>query len=69
MTEEKIKELKGIMVTKGVSMANLAAEMGIHLHTLYRKFEQGSHFTRPEMDIIHKKLKLTDKQTMSIFFS
>lgn len=65
-----VNKLKGKIVERGMTMAELAQKIGIDRSTLYRKLNsEGKDFTIEEADLISKELQLTYIEVNSIFFS
>jgi predicted transcriptional regulator len=52
----------------GFTLESFAAELGMSYTTLYRKINGNSDFTRAEIQDIKRILKLTNSETLSIFF-
>ncbi|WP_031513993.1 helix-turn-helix domain-containing protein [Desulfofalx alkaliphila] len=65
-----INKLKGKIVERGMSVGDLAKEIGVDRSTLYRKMNaSGEPFTIREANLICKALKLSGQEAMAIFFS
>lgn len=65
-----INKLKGKIVECGLSIPELALNIGIDKTTLYRKIGlNGENFTIKEADLIAKQLRLTGAEVNAIFFS
>lgn len=63
-------ELKAQIVRKNMTMAEVAAELGINRSALWRKItEHGGKFDRPEIQRISELLELSPDETARIFFS
>jgi len=69
MTDKAKRELKGIMITAGITVTDLAKHIGLAGSTVYRKLLRPEKFTQGEIAKIRKKLKLTDEQLTRIFFT
>ena len=64
-----ILKLKAAMVERGVSITQLADQIGINRATLYRKMAaQGESFTIGEAEIITRVLHLSAADSSAIFF-
>lgn len=64
-----ILKLKAAMVERGVSIAQLADQIGINRATLYRKMAaQGESFTIGEAESITRVLNLSAADSSAIFF-
>ncbi|MEK4815825.1 helix-turn-helix domain-containing protein [Macrococcus sp. FSL R5-0951] len=64
-----IKELKKMIANKGYNLEQFAEKIGMGRSTLYRKMkDNGNNFTIGEIETIVKILKLTKKESISIFF-
>ncbi|PKE07342.1 helix-turn-helix domain-containing protein [Macrococcoides caseolyticum] len=64
-----IKELKKMIASKGYNLEQFAEKIGMGRSTLYRKMkDNGNNFTIGEIETIVKILKLTKKESISIFF-
>lgn len=65
-----VNKLKGKIVECSINIETLAESMGINRATLYRRLNGGGDsLSIKEADAILKKLKLTEKEAASIFFS
>lgn len=62
-------KFRAAVIEKGLSMKEVAEYLGINVSTLYRKIGGESDFTREELQILRKKMLLSDEQIMSIFFA
>lgn len=63
-----IKELKKMIANKGYNLEQFAEKIGMGRSTLYRKMkDNGNNFTIGEIETIVKILKLTKKESISIF--
>lgn len=58
-----------IRVLKGKSVADIAQAIGTSTPTLYRKISGKSDFTRNEIALISKCLKISNDEMNEIFFS
>lgn len=56
------------MKLKGKSKKDIQRKLGLSDSAIYRKMNGASQFTRDEIQIIIKTLKLKDKEVMDIFF-
>lgn len=64
-----IKELKKMIASKGYNLEQFAEKIGMGRSTLYRKMkDNGNNFTIGEIETIVKILRLTKKESTSIFF-
>ena len=64
-----IKELKKMIAGKGYNLEQFAEKIGMGRSTLYRKMkDNGNNFTIGEIETIVKILRLTKKESISIFF-
>ncbi|ARQ03912.1 XRE family transcriptional regulator [Macrococcoides caseolyticum] len=64
-----IKELKKMIASKGYNLEQFAEKIGMGRSTLYRKMkDNGNNFTIGEIETIVKILRLTKKESISIFF-
>jgi plasmid maintenance system antidote protein VapI len=63
-----IRKLKGKMVEKGLTVGNLAAEMGVTKSTMYRKLSAGKKITVEDAQKIKESLNLTGDEARDIFF-
>ena len=64
-----IKKLKGKIVEKGMTVAQLAGAMKIDPATLYRRLNnKGESFTIGEVNRIVAALSLTTEEATNIFF-
>ena len=61
-------KLKGKLVEKGFTIAEIAQELGINPSTFYRKVKKNS-FEIGEADRIVKALSLSEKEAIDIFFT
>ncbi len=61
------RKFKAAMALKGVTLKELAEEIGISYTTLYRKIGNNGSFTREEINEIVKFLDITDPTP--IFFA
>lgn len=59
--------LEGLMKIKGVSKADLAAQLGINLSSLYRRLSGENDFSLSEIKQIQKVLNLTTDEVVKIF--
>lgn len=64
-----IKKLKGKIVEKGLTVAQLAVAIKIDPATLYRRLnDKGNSFTIGEVNRIVSELSLTTEEATNIFF-
>jgi uncharacterized protein YdbL (DUF1318 family) len=61
------KEFDIELVRNDINMSDLAADIGIHPSTMYRKVADGGDFTREEIEKITERLHLDSP--MKIFFA
>ena len=61
--------LKGKIIEKGSSVAQVCKAIGINPATFWRKCNGASSFTRKEIIAIKEFLQLTVEEVMYIFFS
>jgi len=65
-----INKLKGKLVEKGLSVAQLAERMGINKATMYRKLENGGlGLSVKDANLIVEILSLSLQEAMEIFFA
>ena len=65
-----INKLKGKIVEQGMSIEDLAREIGVNKSTLYRKIQnKGETITIKEANLIRKALNLSGEEVIAIFFS
>ena len=65
-----INKLKGKIVENGLTVGELAKEIGLDKSTLYRRLNNdGETFTIREANLICSVLGLTGKEATEIFFS
>lgn len=65
-----VNKLRGKVVEAGLSMDDLAKNIGMNRSTLYRKLENsGETFLLREADSIVNALKLSKEEVNAIFFS
>lgn len=65
-----VNKLRGKIVENGMSIPELAANIGIDKATFYRKLNtNGENFTIKEADLIAKGLSLNRDEVNDIFFS
>lgn len=65
-----INKLRGKIVERGITIEQLANQIGVDRSTLYRKMNnEGESFTIKEANMICKALKLTGQEATAIFFS
>ena len=65
-----INKLKGKIVEQGMTIEDLAREIGVNKSTLYRKIQnKGETFTIKEANLICKALNLSGEEATAIFFS
>ena len=65
----KVNLFKAKLAEKGVTLRKIASVMGCNEATLYRKMYGQSDFTRNEIQLIRKKLELTNEEVEHIFFA
>ena len=63
-----VRKLKAAMVIEGLTAGQVQKEIGIGKSAWFRKLNGTSQFTQEEISKIRKVLKLTDRQTIEIFF-
>ena len=63
-----VRKLKAAMVIEGLTAGQVQKEIGIGKSAWYRKLNGTSQFTQEEIGKIRKMLRLTDRQTIEIFF-
>lgn len=69
-TMVNVSKLKGKIVESGMSIENLASEIGVDKATIYRKLNNnGASFSIKEADGIVKALSLNAIDAQAIFFS
>lgn len=61
-------KLKAAKVEAGLSVEEMAQEMGINCATLYRKFAGKTEFLLSELTVLRKLLHLSSMEFDSIFF-
>lgn len=64
-----VRLLKAAMVIAGLTTADMLRELGIGKSAWFRKLNGKSQFTQKEICKIRQVLKLTDRQTVEIFFA
>lgn len=64
-----INKLRGRMVEQGVSVADLALEVGMDTATMYRRLNNPDDFTIGEINTIKSYLHLSNDLAMEIFFT
>ncbi|APC48269.1 phage repressor protein [Virgibacillus halodenitrificans] len=65
-----VNKLKGKIVENGLTVGELANQIGMDRSTLYRKISNdGDSLTIKDVNLICKVLKLTKEEAMSIFFN
>lgn len=64
-----IAKLRYYISIRGKSIASYEEILGISKATLYRKMHHQTEFTREEIQKTIKFLKLSDSETMEIFFT
>ena len=64
----KVNMLKGKIVEKGLTVEELAKEIGVNKSTLYRKFGDPDTFSVGEVNKIVTALDLTPDNAVAIFF-
>ena len=65
----KKNEFKAAMVRKGLTVADIAKELGIDPATLFRKMSGQSDFYRNEIEKLCTLLELSAEDTLKIFFA
>lgn len=63
------KKFKLAALEQGLSIEQIAVEIGINPATLYRKMSGVSDFTRCELQNLRRLLQLTPDQFEAIFFA
>ena len=61
-------KFKARAIEKGISLKEIAYELGINPCTLYRKINRNGDFSRWEICLIAKILNLCDEDVKGIFF-
>lgn len=62
-------ELNAEIARNGLTIPQLATEIGINKKTLYQKMKGKTEFKRSELIILKSKLNLTDERANQIFFN
>lgn len=62
-------EFKAELVRRGLSVEQVAKMLGIDTVSLYRKMNGESDFFRNEIDVLRRKLNLSDADLLKIFFA
>lgn len=65
----KKNEFKAAMVRKGLTVTDIAKELGIDPATLFRKMSGQSDFYRNEIEKLCALLELSAEDTLKIFFA
>lgn len=65
----KLNELKAEIVRNGLTIEQLADEMGIGRTTLWRKFSNPNNFTLKEITDIGEILNVNGERILEIFFT
>jgi len=63
------RELRAAIALSGKKMQQVAAEIGIHRGTFYKKMTGRTNFTQKEIAALSKCLGLNSDQVMNIFFA
>ncbi|WP_127588913.1 helix-turn-helix domain-containing protein [Paenibacillus koleovorans] len=63
-----VNKLKGKIVERGFSVADVAVRIKMHKSTLHRKLNDGDSFSIKEANLISKVLGLSSAEAMEIFF-
>lgn len=64
-----VQMLKGKIVERGLNTRSVADALGVHVSSLYRRFDdEGSSFSVGEANKICKLLQLTPEEATNIFF-
>lgn len=63
------KKFKARLIEQGLTLTDVAKDIGINEATLYRKIKGKSDFFRNELSIIKKKLALSNDDFEAIFFA
>ena len=63
-----MKELKVELFKRDMNYQDLADLLGISIRTVQNKMNKVSNFNAPEIAIIKKRLKLSDKRVSEIFY-
>ncbi|MCG1029277.1 helix-turn-helix transcriptional regulator [Virgibacillus halodenitrificans] len=65
-----VNKLKGKIVENGLTVGELANQIGMDRSTLYRKISNdGDSLTIKDVNLICRVLKLTKEEAMHIFFN
>lgn len=61
-------KLKGKIVERGMTQAEVAEKIGISKATYYRKMKEGGNFSIEEVNKMTKIIPLSDSEAINIFF-
>lgn len=64
-----VNKLKGIIVEREKTQAEIAELIGMSRSTFYRKMEDGSTFSIQDVNNMIKLIPLSDKEAIDIFFN